>query len=615
MTFPQILLIVIVCVPLAFVLLNRLRMDIAALLIAAAIGTVQFIGIELLGPVGDAKEALKSISGISQPVIITLIGLFILTRALEKSGVARWIARKLVILGGTSESRLIALLATSSALLSMIMNNLAAGALVLPSAMEVARRTGIKPSKLLIPVAYGSLLGGSATYFTTANIIVSDLLRIAQPPQRPLNVFAFTPTGGLIAIAGILFLAYFGKRLLPDREPSSEQMITRATGSDLEDLYGIGERLWEARIQPDSQLVGKTLAQARFGEELGIEVAAIWRNRQAIFNPESDQALRPMDMLLVIGREDRVCSLQEQGVKIGRETSNGHISPLGVTMLEIVPAPRSKAIGQTMKELDFRRRYGFTAVALRRLERSYRTNVGDIKLALGDSLLLTGPAARIQILRKSPDWVVLQPSLSDQPLDHRVSTITSAVVLAAVAASLAGFPVYLSMLLGALVIILLGILSVEEAYNAIEWQAVFIITGMYAVSLAMVHTGLAASLGEGIGHLTGPFGSLGVAAGSYVLTAGLTQFIGGQVAALVTGPAAISAAIHMGTDPHAVAVATAIGCSASFLTPFAHPVNILMIAPANYKFGDFFHIGWRLTVISFVMLLVGMVVFWGLGLG
>jgi len=136
--------------------------------------------------------------------------------------------------------------------------------------------------------------------------------------------------------------------------------------------------------------------------------------------------------------------------------------------------------------------------------------------------------------------------------------------------------------------------------------------GMYAVSLAMVETGLAAQLGDILIHLAEPFGALGLAAGAYVLTALLTQVMGGQVSALVTGPVAISAAIGMGASPQAIAVATAIGCSASFLTPFAHPVNILMIAPANYTFRDFFHIGWRLTLISFAMLLVGMVLFWRL---
>ncbi len=186
------------------------------------------------------------------------------------------------------------------------------------------------------------------------------------------------------------------------------------------------------------------------------------------------------------------------------------------------------------------------------------------------------------------------------------------IVGAAIAASIAGVPVYLAMLAGAVVALLAHRLTMEEAYSSVEWQAIFLIAGMYVVSDAMVQTHLADLLGNGVLRAVTPFGGLGLAAGAYLLTALLTQLMGGQVAALVTGPVTISAAIQMGVSPQAIAVATAIGCSASFFTPLAHPVNILMIAPGNYTFGDFVRNGWPLTVVSFVMLLIGMVVFWRL---
>ena len=612
MTSLQVLLIIIVAVPLAFVLTNRLRMDIAALIIAVFLGTAQFLGLSILGPANSPADAVKAISGLGQPIVVTLLGLFVISRGLEKSGVTRWIARKLMILGGTSERRLIGLFATTAAFLSIFMNNLAAGALLLPSAMETARRTGIKPSKLLIPVSFGSLLGGVATYFTTANIIVSDLLRIAKPPQSSLSILDFLPTGGLIAVAGIIFMVFLGDRLLPDRRPAPEQMLTRFTGSELEDLYQLRDRLWEARLLPESSLVGKTLAQAKIGQMLGVEVVAIWRGRQAIFSPTPDQNLHSGDILLLVGREERVEKLKEEKLSIGREAANGYISPYGVIMLEILLAPHSNAEAHTLKDLDFRRRYGFTAVALRRLNQSYRTNVGDFKLTMGDTLLVVGSAENVKNFQKTADFIVLEPSLSDQPLNRHQTLITVAVVLAAISASIIGFPIYLAMLIGAVLIVLSGILSMEEAYRSIEWQAIFLIAGMFAVSLAMVETGLALLLGNGMVRLVTPFGPLGLAAGAYILSAILTQFMGGQVTALVTGPVAISAAIAMGINAQAVAVAAAIGCSASFLTPLAHPVNILMIAPANYSFRDFFRIGWRLTIVSFFMLLVGMILFWQL---
>jgi di/tricarboxylate transporter len=201
-TPPQIIVILVVLIPLALVVTNRLRADVAALTITVILGAAQFMGLAVLGAANTPRDVVKAISGFSQPVVITLLSLFIVTQCLDKTGVTRWIAQRILAVGGQSETRLIVLLTTAGALLSLFMNNLAAGALLLPTAMDVSRRTGIKPSKFLIPVAYGSLLGGSATYFTTANIIVSDLLTTAVPPQAPLGVLDFTPTGGLIAIAG-----------------------------------------------------------------------------------------------------------------------------------------------------------------------------------------------------------------------------------------------------------------------------------------------------------------------------------------------------------------------------------------------------------------------------
>lgn len=612
MSIAQWLLLVTICVPLALVIMNRLRMDLAALVMAAMLGMLQLAGLGILGPTHTPQDAIKAVSGLSQPVVVTLLALFIMTRGLDKSGITRWIAQKLVRLGGRNEGRLIVLFTATTAFLSLFMNNLAAGALVLPSAMEVARRTGVKPSKLLIPVAYGSLLGGSATYFTTANIVVSDLLRIANPPQSPLHILDFTPTGGLIAIAGILFLGFRGKRLLPDHEPTAEQALARLTGSELEDLYQLGERLWEAHVTPESPLVNKTLTESAIGHKWGVTVAAIRREKEEIALPSPDQKIHGEDSLLLVGREDKIKAMRDLGLDIHPEQSDGHLTPQGVSFAEVILAPHSKSEGHTLKDIDFRRRFGLTVVALRRPDRSYRTNVGDFPLVFGDSLLVIGTGPQLRTLTRSSDFIVIEPNPSDQPVDWRQAGLSIGIILAAIVASIAGAPVYLCMLAGALITVLARVLTMEEVYQSIEWQAIFLIAGMYAISVAMVQTGLADLLGRSMLWLVTPLGPLGVAAGAYVLTSLLTQVMGGQVTALVTGPVTISAALHMGVNPHAVAVATAIGCSASFFTPMAHPVNILMIGPANYTFRDFLRAGWQLTLVCFVMLIVGLLVFWRL---
>jgi di/tricarboxylate transporter len=608
----QLFLILVVVIPLIFVARNRLRADLAALSIAVVLALGQFLGLTLLGAEHTPQDAVKAFSGFSEPVILMLLSLFIITQSLHKSGLTRWIAYRLIDLGGGSQRRLIALYAAAAALTSLFMNNLAAGALLLPSAIETCRRTGIRPSKLLIPVAYGSLLGGSATYFTTANIIMSNLLTSADPPQAMLHILDFTPTGGLIALAGIAFLAFLGPRLLPERQPPAELMIAGYTSSDLEEYYQLGERLWEVLVLHDSELANKSIAEGHLGSQLGLAIAGVLRGHRAIFSPSPDEILQPDDILLVVGREERVQQLAKTGVRIGREATNSHISARGVFLFEALAAPHSQVLGHTLRELEFRTHYGFTVLALSRDGRNYRTNVGDLALKMGDSLLMVGSRDKLRRLQKSPDFIVLEPDTSDQPVRRVQAALTVGVIAAGIVASILGVPVHLAMLSGALLLLIAGLLSMEEAYRAIDWQAIFLIAGMYPVSLAMVNTGLAQEIGEAIVAVTAQLGPLGLAAGAYLLTAMLTQVMGGQVTALVTGPIMISAAIHLQVSPQAVAVATAIGCSTSFFTPLAHPVNILMIAPANYEFKDFFHVGWRLTIVCFLMLLVGLTLFWRL---
>jgi len=517
-TVEQYLLLIVLFVPLAFVLTNRLRIDLAAMLMAVLLGFFQFAGFGILGPAGTPAVAVNVLMGFGQPIVLILVSLFILTRVLEKSGITRWIAWQLLKLSGMDQGRLIGLFAATAALLSLFMNNLAAGALVLPIAMEVARRSQIKPSKLLIPVAYGTLLGGAATYFTTANIIVSTLLQNAKPPQPGLNILDFTPTGGLIAVAGILFLALFGKRLLPDRQPTEEQNFARLSGSELEKIYAISERLWDARVLPGATLIGKTLSQSMIGSKWGVTVVAIYRNKEDILLPQPQQIIFEDDLLILVGREEKVKNLKEWGLDVHTEKGENHLSTKGVTFAEIIPAPHSKAIGQTLKELDFRRRFGLSVVALHRLQRSYRTDVGDLELNFGDTLLVVGSSPQLGYLRRSADFIVIEPNWSDQPVNRKEAVLAVMIVLAGIAASIAGIPVYLAMSASAVLALLAGKLSMEEAYRSVEWQAIFLIAGMYVVSDAMVETRLADLLGTYLLPGVRPFGALGLAAGAYLLT-------------------------------------------------------------------------------------------------
>jgi di/tricarboxylate transporter len=606
------LLLITVLVPLMLVGLNKLRMDIAALLIACLLGIYQLTGLQMVGNANTPNDAIKSVSGFSQPVIITLISLFIITKTLENSGIPRWIAQKIVNFGKDSTGKSIGLFSFTSAFLSLFMNNLAASALLLPSAMEASRLTKIKPSKLLIPIAYGSLLGGAATYFTTANIILNDLLKISSPPQRGLNFLDFTPTGGLIAIAGILFIWIAGKKLLPDRESTFQQAQARLTGSELEDFFQLGDRLWQAQLIPGSLLDHKTIREAGFGQKWGVAIAAI-QNGNAEFNlPYPDLMLTQNKKLFIVGREEKIDEIRKLGVDFQLVQSGLHLTERGIRVVEIVLTPHSTIVDQTLKALNFRQKFGVSIVGIRHLKQSKRTDVGDINITYGDSLLVIGDEEHINRLKQMNDFIIIEPNPADQPVQRKLAIVSTLAISISIVASITGVPVYIATLIGALIVLLLKAINIEEAYKSIHWQAIFLIAGMYSVSLAMVETGLAGQTAKLLIQTLEPLGGLGIASGAFLLSAFLTQIMGGQITALVSGPITIGAAISLGINPQAIAVATAIGCSVSFLTPMAHPVNVMMIGPGNYKFGDFARVGWILTILSFGMLLVGMKLFWNL---
>ncbi len=608
MTPFMLLTLVSIALPITLVILNRWRIDMAALFMIVTLGLAQYSGLGILSTPNNPSATALAISGFSQPVVITLIGLFILTQALTANGVMLWIGQRLNQMGGNSEARMVFLFTLTAALLSLLMNNVAVGALLLPSAMQVAQRANLKPSKLLIPISFGTALGGMATYFTTANIVMSNLLIIAEPPQHALDFLSFFPIGGLITLTGLAYLVFWGRRLLPNREPDPEQRLARRVSSELESFYALGERLWEARIPGESQIANQTLKRTRIGEKLGLAIIAIWRGRQAIFNPEATEVVKPNDVLLIVGREERVAQLTQLGLQIGR--GERPISSLGVTLVELILAPHSNYEGKTIKTMNFRRKYGFTAVALLRRGRSYRTDVGDMPLELGDSLLMIGTPERVRDLRANPDIIILEPTPSSRAIPRRRAALSILILLGAVAASLAGLPTYLSVLTAAVLAMLLGLLPIQEAYRAIEWQVVFFIAGMYAASLAMVNTGLAAWLGQQVISPIESLGPLGLAGAAFLLSAALTQLMGSQATAFVIGPIVISAALHIGANPQAIAISAAIGCSASFLTPTAHPVNLIMMNPGNYRFGDFFRVGLGLLLVTFAALLTGLVLFW-----
>ena len=610
MTFPQIFVLLVLIIPLTLVFTNRLREDVAALLMAASLGVAQYLGMAVVGPANTPDAAHKALTGFGTPEVIALLSLFVITACLDKYGVTRWIAKKLLSLGGQSEGRLIGLFAFTAALLSLFMNTLAAGALLMPSALSASRRTGVKPSKLLIPIAYGTMLGGAATYLTTANIIVSGLLRLANPPQQPLTILDFLPTGGFVAIVGLLFLTLFGKRFLPDREPPMVRMDP--SSDELTRAFHLVERMWEAEVTPESTIANKPLSQTRIGETLGMAVLGIRRGSRVLSASDMTLKIQAGDVLLIVGREERALQLEQAGLRVYHSTQSISILPRDTIFAEVILPPRSSMEGKNLRDLGFRTRYGFIAIALWRGQRSYRTDVAALELHSGDTLLLMGPPEKLTELKNQHDFVVVEAASNGDELDIPRVLLTLGISVGALIALFAGMPVEIAMLTAAVLTLLAGLMKPDDVYQTIKWRAIFLIAGTISISYAMVQTNLAQVFGDAIVRLVSPLGAMGLIAGAYFLSAALTQVMGGQISPLVVAPITISAALQLGVNPQAVALVTGIAFSISLIRSISHHVNIIMIAPANYTFRDFVKSGWALTIVCFIALMIAIPLFWKL---
>ena len=296
----EIELLIIISLALGLILSNRLRPDLVALMVLLALG------------IGGILTPEQAVAGFSRSAVPTIVGLFVITATLEQTGVVQWLAERLAHLSGTHETRMIAVFMGAGALLSLVLNNIAAGAVLLPAAVSVSRQSRVRESRVLMPLAFGTLVGGMATLFTTANIIVSGSLQ-AQG-QRGLTMLDFLPAGGAMVLAGLAYMLLIGRRL-PNRESVGRAVLTRP---DLTQTYQLAERLWEVRIHPDSPLAGHQLADTVIGTRLGVAVAGIWHGREAKIPPAPTDLITADDILLVMGREERVRQLESQSTTIGR---------------------------------------------------------------------------------------------------------------------------------------------------------------------------------------------------------------------------------------------------------------------------------------------------------
>lgn len=571
---------------------NFLRPDIVALMLLVSLG------------LSGVLTPQETFSGFSRSAVIIMLSAFILAEGLRRAGVTERLGNFILRLFGKGETQLIFGVMAAGALLSLFMNNIAAASMLFPSLSGVARRSRVSPSRLLMPLAFGTILGGMATLLTTTNIIVSGLLRDAKLPG--FGLLDFAPVGLPLALAGIIFMVLVGRRFLPQKSPAEQIQDEGERGEILLSLYQLGDRLQRARVRTGGPLDGMAVQASGLRENYHLNVIAVQRGKR-VLHLEAKTVLRGNDMLLLIARpEDSQPENLHELLEIlpPGEWAQEYLATPGMLLIETAVAPHSQLAGHTLQELQFEQKFDSRVLAIWRRGRSIRTRFADLKLEFGDGLLLQGSSNSLNLLRTEPGLILLAESIPAHPMDRR-GWITAGIMLVALSAAVA-FPTLIAeiLLTGAISMVLARALSMDQAYQAVEWRSIFLVAGMLPLGVALQKTGGATFLAERIITLLGDSGHLALLAGLVILTVLLTQVINGATAASIVAPIAIVTAQKVGMDARSLALGIALASSMAFMSPLGHAVNVMVMGAGGYTFRDYARVGIPLTVLLIVFLLI-----------
>lgn len=588
MSIQILLLLGTVLVALVLFATERIPADVIAL------GILLFLILTGLLP---AEEAF---AGFGSDVVLMILGLMILMAALARTGITDLAGRAILRWTASGANHLLLVVMIAAVTLGAFMSNTAATAFFLPIVIGLAQRAKVSAAKLLMPLAFASILASSITLVSTStNIIVSGLMTRYDMP--PMGMFELTPVGLPIAIVGVVYMLALGRNLIPDRIPveKAEDLSVR--------LY-----LTEILITPASLLIGKTLRESGLGRDLDLTVLRIVRGEARYPVPQATTRLKEGDVLLVEGERENILRIKEVGgidIKADVELSDPDLQSADVGLIEVILLPGSPLIGRTLKSISFREQYGLQVLAINRHGETLTRRMSRVRLRMGDVLLVQGDRARIAALEKRDTFRILNP-VDEKRLNRKRAPLAVAIfggALIATTINLLSLPV--AMLLGALLVLATRCITPEEAYGQIEWKALILIASMLGLGAAMETTGTAGFLAGQIVRFVGHAQPIWLLTAFFFLTVLLTQPMSNQAAAVVVLPVAIQAATQLGLNPRSFAIMIALAASCSFLTPL-EPSCLLVYGPGRYRFMDFTKVGLVLTVFIYIISIIMVPLLW-----
>jgi di/tricarboxylate transporter len=553
-----------------------LRMDLVSLMVLLALGLTGMV---------TPNEAF---AGFSNPAVITVAAMFVLSAGLTHTGALGPMGERLLQIAGNSELRMIAAIMFASALFSAFINNIGATAMLMPLVTAIAQKSRLSPSKLLIPLAFGSLLGGVCTLIgTPPNILVNELMR--QHTGTEFGMFEFTPVGLAILATGVGFMLLFGRHLLPSRKAGS-----------LTEAYQVKEYISEVELLPKSPLIGRTIEESGIQQDFKLQIRALLRDEQKFPFPHRKRVLRQGDILFLGGDPSGILQVRDKkGLQLVQEAE--HPTPHEVDRDEIVVVeaaltPTSEMVGKTLRDVHFADNHGLTVLGIWRKGAPVVKKVDHVVMRFGDVLLLQGARERAIHLGHDHGFLLLG-DVNQTPFRPRRGSAAILILLLVVGLAATGtMPIILSAPLGAFIMVLVRCLSIKEAYESIDWSIIVLIAGTLPLGIAMEQSGTARLLAELLLGVLGPVGPWAVLSGLFLVTFLLTAVMSNAATAVLIAPIAFEAAIELGVHPQPFYMAVAVAASASFLTPISHQSNALVMGPGGYRFIDFLKVGTPLNL-------------------
>jgi di/tricarboxylate transporter len=574
-----ILTLAVVAAAMALFVSGKLRVDLIALCVLGAVVVLRLI------------EPEQALDGFASPATATVAAMFVLSAALVRTGMVQWLAARLDALAGRGEPRLLLTLCIAIAALSAFVVNAATVAIFIPIAFVLARSRKACPSRLLMPISFASQMGGACTLIGSSTNILVNAIAIGLG-MRGFGLFEFAPLGLALCGIGLIYLLFVARPLLPKRGSAVEQV----------DKYRLADYMAELTVKEKSPLIGKTWSECEAKAESEARLIKMLRGDVVTWRPEST-ALEQGDVLLLHGDMGKLMEMKDKyGLELESESAmeDEKLRSDEVKLVEALIPPGSRLVGRTLRGLNFFRLYGSIVLALQRRGRILRNRLSDTRLSEGDTLLIQGDADDVSRLMKSRNMIVTNELTEFYLRKDRAAVALVVFVTILALAAFGVLPIVIAALLGAVGMVLLRCVSMEEAYSSIDWRVVFLLGGMIPLGTALDRSGAAAWLAGTVLAPLQDLGPLAVLAAVYLLTAVLTEAMSNTAAAVIMAPIAITVAGAMNVDARPLLVAITFAASTSFTTPVGYQTNTMVFAPGGYRFRDYVRVGGPLNIIFWI---------------